>query len=913
MLFLPKRNRNFLKISLLSATCLTGLGSPALAASCPAEVSNTITISGNMDESCVVAASENVYVAPGATGTLPSGTTNGKTIDFGSVAGGTFVNDGTLNAGTSSTNSGTSVVYVGTGGQVQSITNNGQLNLPRGRAIIFIDGGTVTGSVLNSASGRIVSEATGPGIELDNGGAIQGGIENSGLMQGANIGVIYAHGNSTISGGILNTQTGEIHGGDGRGVYVVDSALNGDLSSNALTNRGIIDGAEGGVVFEGGTVDGDVVNYGTITGIGDTAVKVEDGSTVTGSILNNGQISGTNGIVVENSVITGGITNNSTITATSGAAIRVDNATVGTIVNTGTLSGTKSLHITNPTGTVTVNNTGSLIGDVEMANTTLNINADNLNISGAVTGDVNSTINVAGNLTTRGNYTAGNLLIVSGKTLTTTHNFTVATFQNNGTFAINPTGTTSVSGNYDQSAAATLNLTVRSPTDYSKLVIDGTGAFSPGTHLFVDVKGSGFTSGSVLAGVIETNSRNATTFQVADNSYLYSFLAALNANGLNVDLVVLQDGSINDAVKAAGDPRNSGAAQALNTIFSSGSAPEVGAAFGALGSAQEIADAVAQTVPSTPSATSAAIINTMDNVGRIIQAREESNLGLSSGDDFIATRHVWLKPFVSRAEQDSKGGLAGFRGDTYGFVGGVDGVLSEKARLGVALAYANTDIDSKSSVAAQGVEVDSYQLAIYGSYSLDPRTDINFQGDIGYNDNSSRRVLNFGGLNSVAEADFSSWSLRASTGIGRTYSLGQSTTITPSTRVDYNWVRTGSYTETGAGALSLRMESQTTDQLVPAVEAKVTHSVTNDLSLMANAGVGYDVLSSDSIVTASYVGGGGAFTTTGLKPSPWIVRSGLGLAYQATDELDVTVRYDREDHGSSFDNQTLSAKMRVAF
>ncbi|MGB6105909.1 MAG: autotransporter outer membrane beta-barrel domain-containing protein [Pusillimonas sp.] len=61
-------------------------------------------------------------------------------------------------------------------------------------------------------------------------------------------------------------------------------------------------------------------------------------------------------------------------------------------------------------------------------------------------------------------------------------------------------------------------------------------------------------------------------------------------------------------------------------------------------------------------------------------------------------------------------------------------------RLGAAFAYSNSRINGNTNMSAK---VDAYQAIFYGSYSLDPRTEVNFQAAVGMNDNSTSRHIRF--------------------------------------------------------------------------------------------------------------------------------------------------------------------------
>lgn len=73
-------------------------------------------------------------------------------------------------------------------------------------------------------------------------------------------------------------------------------------------------------------------------------------------------------------------------------------------------------------------------------------------------------------------------------------------------------------------------------------------------------------------------------------------------------------------------------------------------------------------------------------ISRVVQARIESAHGLYSGNDFVGNEYAWKKPFGSWADQDDRNSVAGYKARTSG-IAGVDGVVSEYARLGASFAY----------------------------------------------------------------------------------------------------------------------------------------------------------------------------------------------------------------------------------
>lgn len=333
--------------------------------------------------------------------------------------------------------------------------------------------------------------------------------------------------------------------------------------------------------------------------------------------------------------------------------------------------------------------------------------------------------------------------------------------------------------------------------------------------------------------------------------------------------------------------------------------------FSSLSGDQQVSNAATQTLPLLTGASMMAAQGAMGSVNRLVQARIDANRGLSSGDDFYGNKNLWMKPFGSWADQNDRNAVAGYKANTYGAAFGIDGTVSPAIRIGAAFAYAKSDINGRSSIAPQSADVDVYQLIGYGSYAIDARTDINFQADIGQNATKGRRQIAF--TSSVASSSYDSETAHVGVGIGRSYAFSGETSLTPSIRVDYTWIKDKAYAESGAGLLNLNVNARTTEALVFGIDGKLQHQLNDKTSLVANLGVGYDTLNEQAAITSAFAGApSAAFVTYGLDPSPWLVRSGMGAVYRTKAGLEITGRYDAE-YRESFLNQTASVKVRWAF
>lgn len=360
-----------------------------------------------------------------------------------------------------------------------------------------------------------------------------------------------------------------------------------------------------------------------------------------------------------------------------------------------------------------------------------------------------------------------------------------------------------------------------------------------------------------------------------------------------------------------------GAARVFDALIGQGAAVTPGmavviTALGTLPTEQAVSDAVKQTLPLMAAGMTDINSAAMHATNRVIQSRQEANKGLSSGDDFVSDRQAWFKPVGSWARQDDNNAVSGYKADTYGLVAGADTIVSPKVRLGAAISYMHSKIDGNSSVAIQQAKVDGYRLIGYGSYSIDARTDLSFQADIGGTHNDGHRGISFGGLSEVASASYSSWNAHIGAGLGRSFEVAPRTSFTPSLRVDYTQMRDDAYSETGADALNLTVEKNTTKELILSVDGKFNYAVNASTTLSANLGGGYDTLAKDSSITAAFAGGGGQFTTKGVHPSAWLARGGLGVTVMTSKAMELSVRYDGEAR-EGFVNHTASLKLRMPF
>ncbi|MDD0989582.1 autotransporter outer membrane beta-barrel domain-containing protein [Pseudomonas sp. TNT2022 ID681] len=353
------------------------------------------------------------------------------------------------------------------------------------------------------------------------------------------------------------------------------------------------------------------------------------------------------------------------------------------------------------------------------------------------------------------------------------------------------------------------------------------------------------------------------------------------------------------------------AARVLDATFASNPTGELASHFVGLSTEQQVSDAVTQSLPLLVGGSQMATSNTLSGVNRVVQARQDSLRGMSSGEVTPGEENVWIKPFGSWADQQARSGVSGFDANTQGLALGADAAVSENARLGLAFAYARSDIDSDSSVARQSMKIDTFQLIGYGSYALAEHTELNLQLDVGRHNNEGKRHMPF--AEATAKADYHSTSAHAGVGLAHTLRLSEQLEFVPSVRLDYTWIGDEAYREKAAGALNLKVDSRDAEALLLGTEGRFNYDLGHNTVLSASLGVGYDMINETTAITSTYAGSpDAAFTTRGLDPSPWLGRVGLGVSHTLDNGTELSLRYDAESR-SDFLNQGAAIKARWAF
>jgi uncharacterized protein with beta-barrel porin domain len=240
----------------------------------------------------------------------------------------------------------------------------------------------------------------------------------------------------------------------------------------------------------------------------------------------------------------------------------------------------------------------------------------------------------------------------------------------------------------------------------------------------------------------------------------------------------------------------------------------------------------------------------------------------------------WLKGFGYVGSQGAEQGIAGYDATIIGTMIGYDVPLDPNTRVGMGVGFARSQIDGNSF---QGVgndtAIDTYKALVYIGHDRG-NWFINGDASFGWDDYTGTRLIQFPGVSRSAKASYSGQDYTARVTTGYHFFAG-GFTIVPIAALQYTHLDIGSYTETGAGDIGLRVNSQGYDFLESSLGAKVAYPVRyRDVNFIpeVHAKWFHELTNPTVSNTAAFSAAGStAFTTTGIKTADDTFNVGAGL------------------------------------
>ena len=813
---------------------------------------------------------------------------------YGSDIGGNFTNSGLID-NTTSSGSG---VFIRDSDIDGNFINSGTI-LADGPYGIYLYGSTIGGNFTNSG---LIDNTDGYGVFVRN-MDVGGNFTNSGTIFAEGEG-IYLYG-STVDGSFI---TGSLIDATKEAVHIHDSTIGGSVTNNGT----LIAGDDGLKIDSSSLIKGSVVNNGTIMADED-GLDIDESTTIEGSVVNNGTImAGEEGFDIDSSTtIEGSLTNNGWIMA-SEEAFEISSSTIeGGIFNHGTITTTKTkvIDVDDMNALTTITNTGFIGGAVFFDDNILNLAGTSGRITGDTDGNVGSVVNVLGEFTTEGDFDVDIFNVAASGWLKVGSNITPTSGVNNlGVVAGLPGSVATITGNYTQTGAGALGAVLNSASSYSQLMVTGTADLSANDAVTVFVNAL-LTPGQVFDDILTAGTLMFGS-DATDDSVLWKFSALKDGN--TIDLVTERDALLSNLAS----PYAAEVGQVLDELLDSGQfSAEIRTILlqiAALNTAAEVTNAVDQLVSVLVGQGAFAAAQAVNQISDIVGNQIAAQNGLSAGDPMFREGHWWIKPFGGFGDHDVRNGVPGFDLQSYGIAVGADVKPNDNLLVGAAFAWSEAEIEA-DTISRNELDIQTFQIALYGSYNLDARNYIDAHAIVGWNDNESRRDVTIGTFTSTASADYDSFFTRIYAGLGRKYAVNDQFTVSPVISIRCTYIDEDGYTETGA-PIALAVGSNDEDSLVLGLDGvgRYTFGAGNAYSITARAGVGYDAIMDRSLVSSTFVGGGSTFATRGAEPDEFVYHASFGLHSDPGAQTSVSIEYDFEGR-QDFDVHGFSATVRWLF
>lgn len=277
---------------------------------------------------------------------------------------------------------------------------------------------------------------------------------------------------------------------------------------------------------------------------------------------------------------------------------------------------------------------------------------------------------------------------------------------------------------------------------------------------------------------------------------------------------------------------------------------------------------------------------------RVAQA-SGGQTGIAAGES-LKGFGVWAQGIGFTGSQGTRRGQDGFDADTLGMAVGGDVRVADPLRVGVAFSYSKTNVDSTDNSAGSGMDVNSYQGTLYASYTGAPWY---VDGMLIYGVHKYDNTRAITALGQTATADYEGQQYTAQVAGGYPLAFGN-TVVTPNVSLAYSRLNQDGYTESGAGAANLTVDSQQTDSVRSGLGVKVSHaykSGTMRLVPEVRATWFHEYAAKELETTSAFaVDAGSAFTTTGAAPTRDSLALGIGVNLMDADQLTVSANYDAE-------------------
>lgn len=268
----------------------------------------------------------------------------------------------------------------------------------------------------------------------------------------------------------------------------------------------------------------------------------------------------------------------------------------------------------------------------------------------------------------------------------------------------------------------------------------------------------------------------------------------------------IADGGLGlDAVQAAafgqvvnGEFQNGAVLEAL------GATPALGNAFSNITQAGDFYAAINQILPEFSGAGKQFVLANVDGaVGAVSSHLDAARRSPERSGG------AWLQEFFYFADRELAGLSEQYRGEGFGFSGGLDTAFGPFHALGVNVSFSSTEIEDVVGV-DDPLNIETYQGGVYaglqsGGFNFD------VYGGAGISDFDQNRSVVLDGFTGTAQGDWQGFHANGALRAGYDIALSDKFWARPSVSVDYLYLDEDAYEETGADGVRLSVEGRSSD------------------------------------------------------------------------------------------------------
>ena len=287
---------------------------------------------------------------------------------------------------------------------------------------------------------------------------------------------------------------------------------------------------------------------------------------------------------------------------------------------------------------------------------------------------------------------------------------------------------------------------------------------------------------------------------------------------------------------------------------------------------------------------------------------------VASTDKAQAGYGAWTQGFGRWSKKEGNGNVGDFKTSTGGFVAGVDSVVAENWRLGILAGYSHTSFHANER--ASSGDSENYTLGTYaGSQWELPGGTLSFSTGLAYtwHQLETNRAVAFNNFSDSLSADYKAATVQAFGELGYKVIAGRAA-YEPYANLAYTHLKTDSFSETGATAAALSVNSDTMDTTFTTLGMRASTAFDlGGVSSTARADIGWrhaygDVTPSSS---AQFIGSS-LFSVAGTALAKDVATLEAGLDFDLTKSAKLGVSYNGQ-FGSGAHQNGFNVKLGVSF